>query len=131
MPQAHQSITQQASLMVMATRSLRPDESVVHPDRNSTVVVVEHTDRHAATYWLFKHVEGLCRVPIPETALFDAEGVLEAWIFAPVVATRRRDANSKPQAVGCQVVRREVLETNVLRLEARLQVRFTQVAIAA
>lgn len=75
---------------------------------------VELSGRHAASYWLFSHLEGLRHVAIPETAFFDSEGVLEAWLFT--------DASHKNQS-DCQIARRDFLETNVLRLEAHLQVR--------
>lgn len=54
-------------------------DSDANGDAEAGVLVL--SGRHAATYWVFKHLEGLRRVPIPETALFDSEGVLEAWIY--------------------------------------------------
>lgn len=78
------------------------------------VDVVERLGRHAASYWLFSHLEGLRHVAIAETALIDNEGVLEAWLFT--------DEQKNKNQAECQVARRDFLETNVLRLEAHFQV---------
>lgn len=51
-------------------------------DGDARVDVLEFVGRRAATHWLLGHLDGLHHVPVPDTGLFDAEGVLEAWVYS-------------------------------------------------
>ncbi|DAZ94043.1 TPA: hypothetical protein N0F65_001474 [Lagenidium giganteum] len=72
----------------------------------------EASGARAATYWLFKRLVGLQHVAVPETALFDDEGVLEAWLYVPATSVT---ASPPP------VTAHEFVQLRLLRFEARLQ----------
>lgn len=94
-----------------------------HVDTTSTATAV--VGRQRASHWLFSRLEGLQGVLIPETGLFGAEGVCDAWIFAGTPKTNQ-DASPRCWSV---ITRHDVLQTSLLRLEARFQVRITLICI--
>ncbi|GLE09949.1 hypothetical protein PINS_up021894 [Pythium insidiosum] len=81
--------------------------------RAADTLTLELSSHQRATVWLFDHLDGARDVLVPETALFDDEGILSAWLF-----TRSSVVDKRSRLV---VTRREQLELNLLRLEARLQ----------
>lgn len=70
----------------------------------------------SATYWLFTHLDGLTDVAIPETAVFDDEGVFERWLYTEL------SPYSAQVSKKCRIRTHNHLQLNLLRLEARLQV---------
>lgn len=71
----------------------------------------------SATHWLFTRLEGLVDVAIPETAVFDSEGVFERWLYTDP------SPHSAQASKRCTIRTHSYLQLNLLRLEARLQVR--------
>jgi len=88
--------------------------------------------RQRATCWLFKRIDGLRGVLIPETGIFSAEGILETWIYSTAAIEKPRRSNQEavrassdvsPHSPSDSVITtHDVVSTNLLRFEARLQV---------
>lgn len=90
--------------------------------------------RQRASDWLFKRLDGLRGVRISETGIFGPEGVFETWMFVATANEKRRSSNqdaastsasadlSRRSSANVVISTHDVVSTNLLQFEARLQV---------